>query len=61
MDLAGDGGAGVQVLIAGPSATSFTGVGAKNPSNNQYQYFLVVAVVPQFMVHNQELRVEQVD
>ena len=35
----GAGGAGVQVAIAGPTATTFTGVGAKNPSNNQYQYF----------------------
>ena len=33
------GGAGVQVAIAGPTATTFTGVGAKNPANNQYQYF----------------------
>ena len=36
---AGPGGPGVQVAIAGPTATTFTGVGAKNPSNNQYQYF----------------------
>jgi len=35
----GDGGAGIQVAIAGPTNTTFTGVGAKNPSNNQYQYF----------------------
>ena len=35
----GVGGAGVQVAIAGPTATTFTGVGAKNPANNQYQYF----------------------
>ena len=34
-----NGGAGLQVAIAGPTATTFTGVGAKNPSNNQYQYF----------------------
>ena len=33
------GGPGVQVAIAGPTAISFTGVGAKNPANNQYQYF----------------------
>ena len=33
------GGTGVQVAIAGPTATTFTGVGAKNPANNQYQYF----------------------
>ena len=33
------GGAGVQVAISGPTDTTFTGVGAKNPSNNQYQYF----------------------
>lgn len=33
------GGAGVQVAIAGPTATTFTGVGAMNPANNQYQYF----------------------
>ena len=33
------GGAGVQVAIAGPTATTFTAVGAKNPANNQYQYF----------------------
>ena len=33
------GGAGVQVAIAGPTAITFTGVGAKNPANNQYQYF----------------------
>ena len=33
------GAAGVQVAIAGPTATTFTGVGAKNPANNQYQYF----------------------
>ena len=37
--IGGVGGAGVQVAIAGPTATTFTGVGAKNPSNNQYQYF----------------------
>ena len=35
---AGAGGAGLQVLIAGP-APATTGIGAKNPSNNQYQYF----------------------
>ena len=35
----GTGGAGVQVAIAGPTDTTFTGVGAKNPANNQYQYF----------------------
>jgi len=38
-DRGGAGGAGVQVAIAGPTATTFTGVGAKNPANNQYQYF----------------------
>ena len=35
----GAGGPGIQVAIAGPTATTFTGVGAKNPANNQYQYF----------------------
>ena len=35
----GYGGAGVQVAIAGPTATTFNGVGAINPANNQYQYF----------------------
>ena len=35
---AGAGGAGLQVLIAGP-APATTGIGAKNPSNSQYQYF----------------------
>ena len=34
-----DGGPGVQVAIAGPTSTDFTSVGAKNPANNQYQYF----------------------
>jgi len=35
------GGAGVQVAIAGlvTGPTAITGVGAKNPANNQYQYF----------------------
>ena len=36
--VAGAGGAGLQVLIAGP-APATTGIGAKNPSNSQYQYF----------------------
>ena len=35
----GYGGAGTQVAIAGPTATTFNGVGAMNPANNQYQYF----------------------
>ena len=30
---------GVQVAIAGPTSTTFTGVGGMNPANNQYQYF----------------------
>ena len=33
------GGPGVQVAIAGPTNTNFTGVGAINPATNEYQWF----------------------
>jgi hypothetical protein len=36
---AGNGGAGVQVAIAGPTSPTFTGVGALNPEPGQYQWF----------------------
>ena len=35
----GPGGAGVQIAIAGPTATTFTGVGALNPGPGEYQWF----------------------
>ena len=36
---AGNGGVGVQIAIAGPTASTFTGVGALNPGPGEYQWF----------------------